>query len=71
LNFDKELPTAVYTEPIFKGIKTDSESTEKKISKELSGLMHISDKLADLNWKRNQDWTTPFSPENARLQFIL
>jgi cytoplasmic iron level regulating protein YaaA (DUF328/UPF0246 family) len=27
--------------------------------------------LADLNWKRNQDWTTPFSPENARLQFIL
>jgi cytoplasmic iron level regulating protein YaaA (DUF328/UPF0246 family) len=28
--------------------------------------MGISDKLAELNWQRNQDWKTPFSPENAR-----
>ena len=29
-------------------------------------LMHISEKLADLNWKRNQEWSVPFSKENAR-----
>ena len=28
--------------------------------------MSISDKLADLNWKRNQDWKTPFTTSNAR-----
>jgi cytoplasmic iron level regulating protein YaaA (DUF328/UPF0246 family) len=29
-------------------------------------LMAISEKLADLNWQRNQDWQLPFTPENAR-----
>lgn len=29
-------------------------------------LMDISEKLAELNWQRNQDWTLPFSLENAR-----
>jgi len=29
-------------------------------------LMDISEKLADLNWQRNQDWALPFTPENAR-----
>jgi len=28
--------------------------------------MSISDKLADLNWQRNQNCATPFTPENAR-----
>jgi cytoplasmic iron level regulating protein YaaA (DUF328/UPF0246 family) len=28
--------------------------------------MDISAKLADLNWQRNTDWKTPFTPENAR-----
>ena len=30
----------------------------KKSPKSLSKLMHISDMLADLNWKRNQDWSS-------------
>ena len=29
-------------------------------------LMDISEKLADLNWERNQNWSLPFTPENAR-----
>ena len=29
-------------------------------------LMEISDKLADLNWKRNNTWKTPFTSDNAR-----
>lgn len=28
--------------------------------------MGISEKLADLNWQRNQDFTAPFTPTNAR-----
>ena len=29
-------------------------------------LMDISEKLADLNWERNQNWLLPFTPDNAR-----
>merc|ERR1712070_1274275 len=29
-------------------------------------MMHISEKLANLNWRRNQDFQTPFRPENSR-----
>lgn len=29
-------------------------------------LMDISEKLAELNWQRNQDWSVPFTTENAR-----
>lgn len=29
----------------------------KKTPKALSELMHVSDKLAELNWQRNQDWS--------------
>ena len=28
--------------------------------------MGISDKLAELNWTRNQSFTTPFTSDNAR-----
>ena len=67
LNFEKELPTSAFTEPIFLKESRQIQIVLKMESpKELSELMHISDKLADLNWRRNQDWTTPFSPENAR-----
>ena len=28
--------------------------------------MSISEKLAQLNWERNQNWALPFTPNNAR-----
>ena len=28
--------------------------------------MHISTKLSELNWQRNQSWKTPFDEDNAR-----
>jgi cytoplasmic iron level regulating protein YaaA (DUF328/UPF0246 family) len=28
--------------------------------------MDISDKLAELNWERNQSWKTPLTPDNSR-----
>ena len=67
LNFDKELPTDRFSESIFlKESKLVQEELKQKTPTELSSLMHISEKLADLNWQRNQDWNLPFSPQNAR-----
>lgn len=67
LNFEKELPTKLHTEALFiKEAKQVHEVLKLKSPKALGELMAISDKLADLNWQRNQDWKTPFTPENAR-----
>jgi len=67
LNFEKVLPTTKYSEPMFlKESRQVHKVLKQKSPKELSELMDISDKLADLNWQRNQDWKTPFTPENAR-----
>lgn len=67
LNFEKELPTTAYSEPLFLKESRKIHKVLKQIApKELSDLMAISDKLAELNWQRNQDWKTPFTPENAR-----
>jgi cytoplasmic iron level regulating protein YaaA (DUF328/UPF0246 family) len=67
LNFEKELPTSHYSESSFlKESRQVHKVLKEQTPKALSELMHISDKLADLNWQRNQDWKTPFTPENAR-----
>ncbi|PWA11037.1 peroxide stress protein YaaA [Flavobacterium laiguense] len=67
LNFEKELPTTQYSESSFlKESRQVHKVLKEQTPKALSELMHISDKLADLNWQRNQDWKTPFTPENAR-----
>ena len=57
LNFEKELPTKLHTEAQFlKEARQVHKVLKQKKPAELSDLMSISDKLADLNWKRNQDW---------------
>ena len=67
LNFEKALPTQNFSEPLFlKESRLVHKVLKQKSPKELSELMDISDKLADLNWQRNQDWKTPFTTENAR-----
>jgi cytoplasmic iron level regulating protein YaaA (DUF328/UPF0246 family) len=67
LNFEKELPTSQYTEAsLLKEARQVHKILKQKKPSELSELMHISDKLAQLNWERNQEWKTPFTPENAR-----
>ena len=38
----------------------------QKSPTELSKLMKISDKLGILNWERNQNFSTPFNPDNSR-----
>ncbi|QLE01657.1 peroxide stress protein YaaA [Galbibacter sp. BG1] len=67
LDFETELPTDKYTNPEFlKEAEQLNTVLQKKSPKKLSELMSISEKLADLNWQRNQDFTTPFTPKNSR-----
>jgi cytoplasmic iron level regulating protein YaaA (DUF328/UPF0246 family) len=67
LNFEKQLPIQLHTEPLFlKESRQVHKVLKDKKPADLSDLMSISDKLADLNWKRNQDWKTPFTTSNAR-----
>lgn len=67
LNFEDSLPTTRATQPQF--IK-QAEELNTKLSttstKEIQDLMSISEKLADLNYQRYQDFTTPFTKSNAR-----
>ena len=67
LNYEKTVPVTTYTEPQFlKQAATIQNTLKKKKPSQLSELMDISAKLADLNWQRNQDWHLPFTAENAR-----
>ena len=67
LNFETELPTSKFTESEFlKESRQIQKVLKQQSPNDLSELMHISTKLADLNWQRNQDWKTPFTVENAR-----
>jgi hypothetical protein len=67
LNYEKPLPTNRYSQPCFLDHASEINALLKQKSpKELSNLMGISDKLADLNWTRNQSFCTPFSFDNAR-----
>lgn len=67
LNYEKTVPVTTYTEPQFlKQAATIQNTLKKKKPSQLSELMDISAKLAELNWQRNQDWHLPFTAENAR-----
>ena len=67
LNFEAPLPTQAFTESLFlKEAESIQKTLKKKKPKQLMELMDISEKLADLNWERNQNWSLPFTPENAR-----
>lgn len=67
LDYETELPTAEHTQPQFmKEAEKLNKILTKKKPKALSDLMSISDNLAQLNWERNQNFTVPFTRENAR-----
>ena len=67
LDFESELPTDKYSQPAFlKETEQVHKILVKKKPAALAKLMDISDNLAELNWQRNQDFKTPFTPQNAR-----
>lgn len=67
LDLESPLPLAHFSEASFLGeAKEVHQVLKQKSPAELAKLMTISDKLADLNWQRNQEWKTPFTTQNAR-----
>jgi len=67
LNYESDLPTKLSTNSLFLNeAKQLNTILKKKSAKALSELMHISSNLGQLNYERNQQWTVPFTPENAR-----
>ena len=67
LDFETQLPTSKVSEaPFLKQAELINKSLKEVTPIELSKMMKISDKLSELNWKRNQEWSLPFTPENAR-----
>jgi cytoplasmic iron level regulating protein YaaA (DUF328/UPF0246 family) len=67
LDFESPLATESFTQP---ELLTESQLLMDKCvtltPADISSLMSISDKLAGLNAARFGQWSTPFSPENAR-----
>ena len=67
LDFESELPTKKYSQPHFlEQAEKLNKVLVKKRPRALSKLMGISNNLAELNWDRNQKFSTPFDPVNAR-----
>lgn len=67
LDFERELPTGQYSQPDFLNeAERLNKTLARKKPKALSELMGISSKLAELNWNRNQSFSLPFTPDNAR-----
>ena len=68
LDFESQLPTQNYSEYLFAKQSVSIDKVLKKQKpKQLMELMSISDKLADLNWQRNQERNVAeMTIENAR-----
>ena len=67
LDFESTLPTTKATQPIFlEQAEILNNKLERKSKKAIGELMHISDKLAQLNYQRYKDFSTPFTTKNAR-----
>ena len=67
LDFKSEVPTAKTSSICFeKEAQYLNSILKSKNPKELSDLMSISSKIANLNYERNHSWSLPFTNTNAR-----
>ena len=67
LDYKTKLPTTRATQPKFlEEAELINNKLERKSKKAISDLMSISDKLAELNYQRYKEFSTPFTKENAR-----
>lgn len=65
-------PTTTFSSATFLNEAQELNEVLKKLApKELSELMHISEKLANLNWERNQKWALPFNTKNSKQAIYL
>jgi cytoplasmic iron level regulating protein YaaA (DUF328/UPF0246 family) len=67
LDFDAPLPGVEPTQPL---LLEEAEKLVKNLAKksqsDIASMMHLSEKLASLNVTRYRQFTTPFTPENAK-----
>jgi cytoplasmic iron level regulating protein YaaA (DUF328/UPF0246 family) len=67
LDFETKVPTTRGTQPPFlEQAVALNKKLESKSKKSIGELMHISDKLAQLNYERYKNFKVPFTKENAR-----
>lgn len=67
LDFESDLFINAYSQPRFLENSLEIVDEARKLSAmDLQGMMKISDELATLNQRRFQDFSTPFTPTNAR-----
>jgi len=67
LDLETKLPTSRGTQPKFlEEAETLNNKLERKSKKAIGELMSISDKLAEVNYQRYKDFSTPFTKKNAR-----
>lgn len=67
LDFKSQLPTEKISSLCFeKEAEYLNSILKRKSPKDLSYLMGVSDKIADLNYERNHDWSLPFTKKNSR-----
>ncbi|MGB0846687.1 MAG: peroxide stress protein YaaA [Thiolinea sp.] len=67
LDYDAEPVTDSYSQPQFLDQSRLLVDQLKALGPhELGSLMHLSDKLAALNFERYAEWQQPFSPDNAK-----
>jgi len=67
LDYESPLATKKSSEPrLLEDAAVLVDVMTKKSPADLQKLMHISPKLAELNFDRFQDWQTPFTPDTAR-----
>ena len=67
LDFESKIPTNDFSKiPFLEQTKELSQKMDLKSKDDLKKLMNISDQLAELNYQRFQDFSFPFTIENAR-----
>lgn len=67
LNLESNLPTSTFTKPLFLDTAIQLQRKLSRLTKqEISDLMSISDKLADLNYTRFQEFEEAHTPSNSR-----
>jgi len=67
LDFETETTLSSHTQPAFLPETEKLVGSAKKLSRaKLAQTMKLSDKLAELNYQRYQDFTTPFTLGNAK-----
>ena len=67
LDFESPLVTKKHSQPaMLERSKELVDVLSTKTPQDLQALMSISDSLAELNFERYQDWSTPFTTDNSR-----